>query len=73
MLLRFGYNDSFLCCGQIGHTGSRMTSPLRRPLIAGNWKMHLNLSESVELARAVKEGEGGPEVALCVPLSLIHI
>ena len=26
---------------------------MRRPLIAGNWKMHLNIAEAVELAKAV--------------------
>ncbi|MEZ4392920.1 MAG: triose-phosphate isomerase [Polyangiales bacterium] len=33
-----------------------MTSPARRPLIAGNWKLHRDLRESVELARAVADG-----------------
>ncbi len=33
-----------------------MTHPARRPLIAGNWKMHRTVSESVALARAVAEG-----------------
>ena len=33
-----------------------MTSPLRKPFIAGNWKMHLTIAESEKLARAVAEG-----------------
>jgi triosephosphate isomerase len=33
-----------------------MTHALRRPLIAGNWKMHKTVSESVALARAVSDG-----------------
>lgn len=32
-----------------------MTSPARRPLIAGNWKLHRTVGESVELARAVSD------------------
>ena len=30
-----------------------MASPLRRPLLAGNWKMNLTLAQSVELAKLV--------------------
>lgn len=33
-----------------------MTNPNRRPLIAGNWKMHQTVKGSVELARAVADG-----------------
>lgn len=32
-----------------------MTHPNRRPLIAGNWKMHKTVSESVALARAIAD------------------
>lgn len=32
-----------------------MTNPARRALVAGNWKMHRTLAESVALARAVAE------------------
>ncbi|MBI5631432.1 MAG: triose-phosphate isomerase [Elusimicrobia bacterium] len=48
---------------------------MRRPLIAGNWKMHLTLAQSVELARAVKEGAAGSpgEVALCVPFTALSV
>lgn len=33
-----------------------MTNSQRRPLIAGNWKMHKTIAESVALARAVVDG-----------------
>ena len=50
-----------------------MTSPLRRPLLAGNWKMNLTLAQSVELARAVASDAAGAsgEVAVCVPFTAI--
>jgi len=51
-----------------------MTSPLRRPLIAANWKMHLSLAESAALAKAVKDGCGDnalAEVVLCVPFTAL--
>ena len=61
-----------------------MTDALRRPLIAGNWKMHLSLAESAALAKAVKEGVAGaaaaptsapasPEVALFVPFTALTV
>jgi triosephosphate isomerase len=31
----------------------------RRPMIAGNWKMNLDLGESVRLVRALAEGTAG--------------
>ena len=37
----------------------QMSSPIRRALIAGNWKMHLNLVQSAELAKAVRDGTKG--------------
>lgn len=41
---------------------------MRRPFIAGNWKMNLNRVESVDLAKAVAQGDcGGVEVAVCPP------
>jgi triosephosphate isomerase len=43
---------------------------VRRPFIAGNWKMHLNRAESVGLATAVAQGVGessAVEVAVCPP------
>ncbi|MBI5624563.1 MAG: triose-phosphate isomerase [Elusimicrobia bacterium] len=52
-----------------------MTSPLRKPFIAGNWKMHLTLAESLALAKEVRSGCGqnGPDVALCVPFTAITV
>jgi triosephosphate isomerase len=52
-----------------------MTSPLRRPLLAGNWKMNLTLAQSVELARAVKDAAASAsgEVAVCVPFTAITV
>lgn len=35
-----------------------MKPQLRRPLVAGNWKLHKTLAESVELAQAVERGAG---------------
>ena len=43
---------------------------MRRPFIAGNWKMNLDRSSAVELARAVvKEAESvdGIDLAVCPP------
>ena len=52
-----------------------MTSPLRRPLLAGNWKMNLTLAQSVELARAVKDAAASAsgEVAVFVPFTAITV
>jgi len=46
----------------------------RRPIVAGNWKMHRTLGEAVELAGAVRRGlgEGGSaEVVLCPPFTAL--
>jgi len=50
-----------------------MSSPLRRPLIAGNWKMNLTLAQSLDLAKAVTQGAAAAsgEVAVCVPFTAI--
>lgn len=43
---------------------------MRRPFIAGNWKMHLNRADAIALARAVVEGAktmDGIDVAVCPP------
>lgn len=52
-----------------------MSSPLRKPLIAGNWKMHLTLAQSVELAKAVAASAQGAaaEAAVCVPFTAITV
>ncbi|MEZ4405910.1 MAG: triose-phosphate isomerase [Polyangiales bacterium] len=43
-----------------------MTHPSRRALIAGNWKMHRTVAESVELARAVASVRPGPRTDVVV-------
>lgn len=50
-------------------------NPLRRPLIAGNWKMHLSLAESVSLAKAVRDGAAGAssEIVLCAPYTALSV
>jgi triosephosphate isomerase len=50
-----------------------MTHPARRPLLAGNWKMNLNLAQSVELAAAVRDAAASAsgEAAVCVPFIAI--
>ncbi len=43
---------------------------MRRPLIAGNWKMNLNKAESVALAEAIAAGSGditGADLLVCPP------
>ncbi|NLK72422.1 MAG: triose-phosphate isomerase, partial [Clostridiales bacterium] len=44
---------------------------MRRPLIAGNWKMYKTTSEAVEFVEAFIPlmGESDIEVALCVPFT----
>jgi len=47
-----------------------VTAPARRPLVAGNWKMHpANRDEAVTLARAVAQATAGvmAEVVVCPP------
>ncbi|MEB3223864.1 MAG: triose-phosphate isomerase [Candidatus Sericytochromatia bacterium] len=48
----------------------------RRPVIAGNWKMHKTVGEARSLARGLAElvgglGEAGPEVVLCPPFTAL--
>jgi triosephosphate isomerase len=52
-----------------------MTHALRRPLLAGNWKMNLTLAQSVDLAKAVRDGASAAsgEVAVCVPFTAIAV
>lgn len=52
-----------------------MASALRRPLLAGNWKMHLNLTQSVALAKLVAgdAAAASGEVAVCVPFTAISV
>jgi len=48
---------------------------MRRPIVAGNWKMHGTLAEAVALASGV-QGElndgDGPEVVLCPPFTALR-
>ncbi len=52
-----------------------MASTLRRPLIAGNWKMHLTLAESVALAKAIRDAAPSSpcETALFVPFTAVTV
>ncbi len=52
-----------------------MTSPLRRPLLVGNWKMNLTMVQSIELGKLVAGGAGAAsgEVAVCVPFTAIAV
>ena len=52
-----------------------MASALRRPLLAGNWKMNLTLAQSVELAKLVASGAGSSsgEVAVFVPATALTV
>lgn len=54
-----------------------MLQPRRKILIAGNWKMHLTLAESVRLARAIRDNCGqndhNVEVLLCPPFTALTV
>lgn len=52
-----------------------MASALRRPLLAGNWKMNLTLAQSVELAKLVAGGANtaSGEVAVFVPFTAVTV
>lgn len=48
---------------------------MREWIVAGNWKMHKTISESVELAAAIKEGTSGlknGEVVVAPPFTALH-
>jgi triosephosphate isomerase (TIM) len=48
---------------------------MRNPIIAGNWKMHNTIQESVALAKAIKEGVAGlkkTEVILAPPFTALY-
>src|SRR3990172_6908437 len=48
----------------------------RRPLIAGNWKMHGNQAETTALANGIRQGLAGvkrAEIAVCPPYILIPL
>ncbi len=47
---------------------------MRRPIVAGNWKMHKSIAEATELTRGVVAGVGrmrGIEVVLCPPFTVL--
>lgn len=48
---------------------------MRKWIVAGNWKMHNNVGESIALAQAVKEGTNGiknGEVIIAPPFASLH-
>ncbi len=48
---------------------------MRRPFVAGNWKMHTNRQEAAELAEAVVQStrDAACDVAVCVPFPHLHL
>jgi triosephosphate isomerase len=47
---------------------------MRKPLVAGNWKMHKTIPEAVDLAKKIKEGIAGildREALICPPFTAI--
>ncbi len=47
---------------------------MRRPIIAGNWKMNKNVHEAIDLANRVKRGVcelGGIDIVLCPPYTAL--
>ncbi len=51
-----------------------MTSPRRRPLVAGNWKMHRTGAEAVELIHQLRDGlgQGRTEVMVAPPFTALE-
>jgi len=51
-----------------------MTSPRRRPLVAGNWKMHRTAPEAVELIQQLRDGftAGRSEVMVAPPFTALE-
>ncbi len=48
---------------------------MRTPIVAGNWKMHNTIQESIALAKAIKDGAAGikkPEVVLAPPFTALY-
>jgi len=52
-----------------------MTQPNRKPLLAGNWKMHMDLKGSVELVRALLKDlpADGREVLVAPPFTALSV
>lgn len=49
---------------------------MRKPIMAGNWKMHKTISEAVTLARGINEATTaitGAEIVLCPPFTAISV
>ena len=47
---------------------------MRRPLIAGNWKMHKTVSQAIELVAGLKRelyDEAGTEIVICPPFTAL--
>ena len=44
-----------------------MTSPRRKPLVAGNWKMHRTGPEAVELIQQLRDGYTAGRAEVMVP------
>jgi len=51
-----------------------MTSPRRKPLVAGNWKMHRTVPEAVELIQQLRDGytAGRAEVMVAPPFTALE-
>src|SRR5215470_8547365 len=51
-----------------------MTSPRRKPLVAGNWKMHRTGPETVELIQQLRDGytAGRAEVMVAPPFTALE-
>ena len=47
---------------------------MRKPLVAGNWKMYKTISAAVALVREIAEGlrAGDPEVVVFPPATALH-
>ena len=43
-----------------------------KTLIAGNWKMHKNVPEAIELAKAVKKIKSKAEMLICPPFTALY-
>ena len=48
---------------------------MRKPIVAGNWKIHMTAAEGAELAKGVVmgvQGLDGVEVVLCPPFTAVQ-
>lgn len=44
---------------------------MRRPVIAGNWKMYKTVSEAIESMRSIRVQSGDVEVVVCAPFTVL--